>query len=149
MHVLEVQCVSTSGSTDKLIRERSSGQHFLFKESSGQQFMLKGLSDYNFMFKRPNDQGFVFRRSSVQHVIFKRSVGLHWKGISAVRPVIRVVCLRAAIEMLRYHAQIWSMDLASSFLKLNSQFNTRNLEKLSTSRITYLLCFLSFFLCSF
>jgi hypothetical protein len=75
-----------------MIRKISSCQHFLFKKSSGQFLVFKGLSGHNFMFKRPYDQPFMLKRSSVQYVIFKRSSVRHWNGISAGRPVIRVVC---------------------------------------------------------
>lgn len=119
IHVLEVQWLSTSCSRGKMIRKRSSGQHFLFKKSSGQHFVFEGLCGYNFTFKRPYDHRFVLKRSSVQHVLFKRPSDRHWNGISAVRPVICVVCLRAALEIPRFHAHNSIMHLASSIFRAN------------------------------
>ena len=129
-----------------MIRKRSSCQHFLFKKSSGQHFIFKGLSSHNFMFKRPYDQRFILKRSSFQYVIWKMSSGRHWNGISAGRPVIRVVCLRAAMEILRYHAHSSIMDLASSLFKTN--FTARH-KKFGKSKYVKSLRFLAFFVRSF
>lgn len=127
--------------------KKSSGQHFLSKKSSGQHFVYKGLSGHNFMFKRPYDQRFMLKRSSVQHVNFKRSSDRHWNGISAFRPVICVVCLRAAVEILRYHTHSSSMDLASSVFRTN--FTARHKKIGKNKYVKILLRFLTFFVCSF
>jgi len=147
IHILEVQWVSTSDSRCKMIRQSSSGQHFLFKKSSVQHFVFKGLCGYNFRFKRPYDQRFVLKRSSVQHVLFKRSSDRHWNGISAVRPVICVVCLRAAMEIPRFHAHSSIMDLASSIFRTNFTARHKKFSKRKYSK--NLLRFLTFLLHSF
>jgi hypothetical protein len=147
IHVIEVQWVSTSGWRGKMIRKRSSGQHFLFKKSSGQHFVFKRLSGHNFMFKRPYVQLFMLKGSSVQHVIFKRFSGRHWNGISAVRLVIRVVCLRAAMKILKYHTHSSILELASSLFK--NKFAIRHKKFGKSKYVKDLLRFLAFFVCSF